>query len=410
MTKSARSPALIFIFITLLLNSAGFGLIMPVLPSLLEGLTGLTVEQAARWGGYLSVTYAVMNFIAGPILGSLSDRFGRRPVLLGSLAMMAIDYIIMALATTISWLFIGRLLTGISGATFSTADAYIADITEPEDRARAFGMMGAAFGIGFIFGPALGGLLGELSPRAPFYAAAALAAINVVFGAFVLPESLKPEDRRAFDMRRANPFGAFQHFSKLPKVAWFLIAVLAFQIAHFVFPSTWNFHGEARYGWSSAEIGLSLMAVGVGSAFSQAVLIGPLIKHFGPTQTAALGLGATCLALVGFAFASTGWMTYAILPLSALGGVATPALNALMSNQTPRNAQGELQGAIGGLQAMANIASPLLMTQVFASFSSGAVTGTPFYGAAFLLAAGLTLVAFLPFFIGVRRNLSNPPL
>jgi MFS transporter, DHA1 family, tetracycline resistance protein len=404
MTHASRPPALVFIFITLLLNSAGFGLIMPVLPSLLEELTGLTVAEAARWGGYLSVTYAVMNFVAGPVLGSLSDRFGRRPVLLGSLAMMAVDYMIMALATTMSWLFIGRLLTGISGATFSTANAYIADITEPENRARAFGMMGAAFGIGFILGPALGGLLGEISPRAPFYAAAALAALNVVFGIFVLPESLKTQDRRAFDILRANPFGAFRHFSKLPKVAWFLIALFAFQVAHFVFPSTWNFHGEARYGWSSAEIGLSLMAVGVGSAFSQAVLIGPLIKHFGPTRTAALGLAATVLSLVGFALASEGWMTYAILPLSALGGVATPALNALMSNQTPRNAQGELQGAIGGMQAMANIASPLLMTQVFASFSSGAATGTPLFGAAFALAAGLTVLAFIPFVIGVRRN------
>ncbi len=395
--------AFLFVIVTVALDMMGFGLIMPVLPTLMEEVTNLSVEDAVSWGGVLTATFALMNFLATPTLGNLSDRYGRRPVLLISIGTLAIDFLIMGFANTIWVLLIGRALSGISSATFSTANAYIADVTTKEERGRAFGMIGAAFGIGFVIGPALGAAFSMIGPRAPFFAAAGLAAINFLYGFFVLPESLSRENRRPFDWRRANPFGAFQHFRKLPKVVWFILACGVFSIAHSVYPSTWNFHGKIRYDWADWEIGLSLTLVGVGSAMVQGLLVGPLIRRLGPFRTALIGLSVNVAAMTAFALANQPWMAYAIIPLSALGGVGGPAMNTMMSNLTPGNAQGELHGATASIQALALVFSPLLMTQTLHHFSRD---GAPvhFPGAAFLLAAVITACAVVPFLIGMRAN------
>ncbi|WP_300396489.1 TCR/Tet family MFS transporter [Henriciella sp.] len=402
-TRKHGKNAFLFVIVCVAMDMIGFGIIIPVMPSLLEELTGNPAEETIVIAGYLMATYGLLNFVAMPTIGNLSDRFGRRPVLLVSIATLGIDFIIMGLADSVWLLFVGRALTGISSATFSTANAYIADVTEPEERGKAFGMIGAAFGIGFILGPALGGFLGSIDTRLPFFGAAALSILNFLYGAFVLPESLRKEDRRAFNITRANPFGAVKHFSRLPKVAWFIVAFGIFQFAHSVFPSTWNFYADIRYNWSEAQIGLSLAAVGLGSALTQVVLIGPSIKRFGPVRTALGGIVITVFSLTLFSLAVSGWMIYAIIPLSALGGVFGPSLNQVMSGLTPRNAQGELQGATASLNAFSVIFAPLLMTQTLHTFSA-ADAPVYFPGAAFLLAAILTGLSLIPFFLGVRAN------
>ncbi len=395
--------AFLFVIVTVAIDMMAFGLIIPVIPTLIQDLTGVPPENATLWIGALAATYALFNFFAGPILGALSDRFGRRPVLLGSIAMLGIDFIIMGLAGSIGVLFVGRALSGIGGATVSTANAYIADTTEPKDRAKAFGKIGAAFGFGFVFGPVFGGLLGEIDPRAPFFVAAGLAGLNFLYGWLVLPESLAPENRRPFQLARANPFGAARHFSKLPQVSWLLIAGGAYFFAHTVFPSTWAIHGEIRYDWSPREIGLSLGLVGLGASLVQALMMGPMIQRFGPVRTATFGLCTHVVTMAAYAFAFAPWMALLIIPFNALGGVATPAINSLMSTVTPRNAQGELQGATASLNALAMIFGPLTMNAVlFAATHSGSALRFP--GAAFLLASVITALVLIPFFRGVKAN------
>lgn len=395
--------AFVFVVVAVTLNMLSFGIIMPIMPSLLAELTGLPVELAAKENGWLAMTYAIANFIAMPFLGALSDRYGRRPVLLISIAMLGIDMLIMGLAPSIAVLFFGRALAGFFSATVSVANAYVADVTAPQDRGRAFGLLGAAFGLGFILGPVFGGLLGEVHIRLPFFVAAGIAGINFLYGLFVLPESLAPENRRHFNLARANPFGALRHFSKLPKVYWFILTIGVFQIAHAVYPSTWNYYGASRYGWSEWQIGLSLGAVGVGSALSQALLTGVLIRRIGAMRAAIFGISINVGAMTLFAFASEGWMIYPVIFLSALGGVTMPAINTITSNLTPANAQGELQGAQSSLMAFTLIFSPVLMTQVFASFAAPDAT-IHFPGAAFLLAAVITAMALLPFLRGAHEN------
>lgn len=400
--------AFFFVIVTVAIDMLAFGLIMPVLPALIRELTNATSEQATLWLGPLAATYAVMNFLFGPVIGALSDRFGRRPVLLASVATLAIDFLIMGLAHNIWLLFLGRALSGISGATYSTANAYIADVTAPEERGRAFGMIGAAFGFGFVFGPVLGGFLGEVDPRAPFLAGVVLALLNFLYGLFVLPESHAPENRRPFDLKRANPLGAAKHFSKLPQVSWFLIATGIFVLAHTVFPSTWNVYAEIRYDWTPKQIGFSLGLVGIGAAVVQAGLMGLILKRLGTVRTALLGYGVNIVCLIAYAFAVHGWMVYMIIPIGALGGVAGPAANSLMSTVTPRNAQGELQGAASSLNAMAMIIGPLAMnTTLFAFTREGAPIH--FAGAAFLLAGMLTAIAVIPFLRGVAVNRAAIP-
>lgn len=398
-----------FVIITVAIDMLAFGLIIPVVPTMVQELSNISAERATLYIGGLGTTYAFMNFLFGPMLGALSDRFGRRPVLLASIATLSIDFLIMGFANSIWLLFLGRALSGISGATYSTANAYIADVTEPENRGKAFGMVGAAFGFGFIFGPVMGGILGEFDPRAPFFAAAALALLNFCYGFFVLPESLEEEHRRPFVPSRSNPFGAVKHFSKLPHVSWFLVSAGVFFLAHTVYPSTWPIHGEIRYDWSPKEIGLSLGLVGLGAAVVQAGLIGIALKRFGAVRTALYGIIINALALFAYAFAGLGWVVFLIIPLGALGGVASPTLNSLMSTVTPKNAQGELQGASASLNSFAMIFGPMIMAGALFYFTE---PGTPlhFPGAAFLLAGILTAFSIIPFLRGVEANKEKLPI
>ena len=398
----ARQPAL-FVFVTVVLDSMGIGIIMPVMPDLLRELAGLSVGQAAIWGGYLAFSYALMQFLFSPAIGSLSDRYGRRPVLLVSLAMLGIDYLIMALAPNLWVLFVGRVLAGIAGATYSTATAYIADVTPRAERSAAFGLVGAAFGVGFILGPAIGGVMGEFGTRAPFYAAAALAFLNFTYGWLAVPESLAPANRRPFDWRRANPFGAVRQVARVPMIAWFVVAHFLFSMSHYVYPAIWSYYTKAAFAWSNAEIGLSLALVGVGFAVVQGGLIRVILRKLGEVRTALAGFAANVAAMVALAFATQGWMVYAMIPVTAIGAIVTPALTGLMANRTPDNAQGELQGVLASSQAIVSVISPLFMTQLFGAFTTA---GAPvhFPGAPFLAAAVLMALVVLPFARGLRQT------
>ncbi|MEM9738969.1 MAG: MFS transporter [Pseudomonadota bacterium] len=409
MTHSAESSprgggqAFFFVIVCVTLDMLAFGMIVPVMPDLLMELTGLPGAQAVAWAGPLTATFALVNFLVMPTIGGLSDRFGRRPVLLASVATLAVDFLIMGFANSIWLLFLGRALSGASSATLSTANAYIADTTTQEQRGRAFGMIGAAFGIGFVLGPAFGGLLGTIDPRAPFFAAAAVAFANFLYGYLVLPESLKPERKRPFELSRANPFGALKHFSKLPKVSWFLAGGGIYALAHSVYPSTWSFHGEIRYDWGPNEIGFSLAFVGATSALVQWFLMDPVLKRFGVVHTALYGYGINIVGMCAFAFAFAPWMVYPIIAFTALAGVTTPAMNTLMSNLTPENAQGELHAASASINALAISIAPILLTQTLYYFSSGAAP-IDFPGAAFLLAGILVGCALVPILVGIGKN------
>ncbi len=400
-TRKLGKNAFFFIIVTVFIDMMAFAVIMPSMPQLMSELTGLPIADVSPWGGYITTVYAVMNFVSQPVLGNLSDRFGRRPILLVSIGTLAIDFLIMGFAHSIWLLFLGRFLSGISGATHSTAAAYIADTTEPHQRAQAFGMLGAAFGLGFILGPAIGGPLGQIDPRFPFFASAALAGINFCYGMFVLPESLDNEHRRKFDWKRANAFGAFRHFSKVPYLAWFMLALGLFNFSHWVYPATFNYFGAVRYGWDPGMLGWSLAAVGVGSAIVQGGLVGPAIKRFGPTRTAVFGFIICIITFAAYALAGQGWMIFAIIPFGALAGLLGPSMNQIMSSRAPKNAQGELQGAIASVQALGNIFAPLAMTQTFFYFTH---SGAPVYfpGAAFALAAIVCTISLIPLVMGLR--------
>ncbi len=402
-TRAPGRNAFLFVLVTVAIDMIGFGLIMPVTPTLISELTGLPLERAAPWGGYLATVYALLNFLAGPTIGSISDRFGRRPVLLLAMAALGANFLLMGVAQSILVLFIGRVLSGVAGATMSTASAYIADVTEPERRGQAFGLIGAAFGVGFILGPILGGLLGELDTRAPFFAAAALSLLNLLYGAFVLPESLPPERRRPFDLARANPLGAFRHFRKLPRVSLLIATLGIFHFSQMLFPVIWAFFTEIRFGWDTRTVGISLGLVGLSSALVQGGLIGPVLRALGPTRTALFSMIAGALALVGYALATREWMIYVLIFAGALMGMAPPAVNAIASGRVEPDAQGELQGAVASINALATIVSPIVMTQTLSHFSrEGAAVYFP--GAPFLVAAVAMLLAIVPLWLGVRAS------
>lgn len=392
MGRGPSKHALAFIFFTVLIDSIGFGVIMPVMPNLIVELTGETVAHATLIAGGLLTSYAVMQFMCGPIMGNLSDRFGRRPVLLASLAAFAIDYAIMGFAPTLAWLFVGRLLAGVAGAVYSPAWAYVADISTPEKRAESFGRMGAAFGLGFILGPMIGGFLGELGPRAPFFAAAALGALNFVYGAFVLPESLSKENRRTFEWTRANPLGTLLALRRYPAVITLAGGVFLWQLAHQVYPGTWAFFAEIRFNWTPAMIGASLAFVGVLMAFTQGYLTGKIVPRIGELRTAILGVTSGALSMAMLAFATESWMAYAAMSAGVFQGLAYPSMNAIMSKQVAPDQQGELQGAVASMMSLTTIMGPLLMTQILGRFS-GAGAPVFFPGAAFALATGLALGA-----------------
>lgn len=395
--------ALFFVLATVCLDAICFGIIIPVLPDLIREVTNTDYSAAAVWGGFLSFAYATMQFAFGPTVGNLSDRFGRRPVLLTSLAVLAVDFLIMALAPALIVLFIGRVIAGVAAATHSTANAFVADISAKEDRAKNFGLIGAAFGAGFILGPLIGGVVGEWGTRAPFFAAAVLAFVNFCYGYIVLPETLPPEKRRPFAWRRANPVGGAMQVSRVPMVGWFLVSLLLFEIGHFVYPAIWAYYTKEAHGWTSAEVGLSLALVGVGFVIVQGWLIRIILPRFGEVRTAIGGFVIGIIGLLGLAFATSTWMVYALIPLTALGMVVTPSLSALMANRTPDDAQGELQGVRTSIAGITMIISPVFMTQLFGHFTG---SDAPFYfpGAPFFAAAILMAMALIPFAIGLRRS------
>jgi len=390
-----RLPILV-ILATVMIDSMGFGLIIPVMPDLIREVMGGDLAAAAIWGGFLATAFAIMQFLCGPLLGNLSDRYGRRPVLLVSLAVMSVDYVIMALADNIWLLFFGRIIAGITAATHATALAYMADISSPEDKAKAFGLVGAGFGIGFVLGPVMGGLLGEYGTRAPFWAAAFLAGANALFGWFVLKETVTDATRRAFQWRRANPLGALKALGHLPAMNRLLVVFFLYQIATAVYPSIWPYFTAERFNWEPGMIGLSLAIYGVGFALVQGTLIAPSIRIFGNRNTVMIGLAIEVAAFLFLAFVTSGLLMLITVPIAALGALGLPALQGIMSRRVPDDAQGELQGMLASLTSLTHVIAPLVMTQTFAYFSSSTA---PFYlpGAPFLLSALLMLLAIAVF-------------
>ena len=405
--RKPGKSALLFVLVTVLLDSMGFGVIIPVMPELIMELTGEGLSRAAVYSGWLGFVYAALQFLFAPILGNLSDRFGRRPVLLYAVASLGLDYIVMGLAPTITWLFIGRAVSGIAGASFTPAHAYIADVSPPEKRAQSFGMMGAAFGAGFILGPALGGMLGELGPRAPFFAAAALSLLNFTYGYFVLPETLDPAKRRAFDLRRANPVGTLLQIRKHPVVLGLLAVVFLWQVAHQAMPSTWSFYTMYKFSWTEAIVGGSLAFVGTIMVLGQSTLPRVVIPRLGERRTAMIAMTVGGVGYAGYAFASQGWMMFAWLVTWLLGALTMPSIQAVMSHRVAADAQGELQGAVGSLHSLSAIIAPPLMTQMFRYFTAEEAP-IHFPGAPFLLASALAIAGMVLFWKATHTVVKEP--
>lgn len=389
-----RKPALAFIFITLVLDILGIGLIVPVLPKLVKHFGHGDIADASGTYGTLAALYALMQFLCAPLLGSLSDRFGRRPVILGSLLGSGLDYVLLAFAPNLGWFYAGRIIAGVTGANFSAATAYIADISPPEKRAANFGLIGAAFGLGFILGPALGGVLGDIDLRLPFLVAGGLTLLNWLYGVFVLPESLAPENRRAFSWARSNPIGVLRELRRHPVVlglagTWFL-----FSLAHQVFPGTWVLYTEARFGWSAKAAGWSLALVGLCAALVQGGLTRKIIPLLGERTTVILGLSLTAAVCVAYGFAWEGWMLYVLIVFGSLAGVTSPAVQGLISRSVGADEQGGVQGALTGLSSIAGFLGLKLAAGLFGHFiRPEASVRVP--GAAFFCSAALLFIALL---------------
>ena len=388
-----RKAAIGFIFITLLIDVTGLGLIIPVVPKLIEDLLHTTnISKVALFGGLLTFSYAIMQFLFAPVLGNLSDKYGRRPVLLFSLLGFGLDYILLAFAPSIGWLFVGRIIAGITGASMTTASAYIADISTPETRAQNFGMIGAAFGLVFIVGPMIGGLLGEMGPRIPFLVAAGLALLNAAYGYFVLPESLDASNRRAFDWKRANPISSLKNLSRFPAVAGLIISFFLIYVASHAVQSNWSYFNIEKFKWSPKMIGISLAVVGVLVSLVQGVLVRFVNPKIGNERSVYVGLGLYTIGLVLFGLASQSWMMFVFLIPYCLGGISGPGLQAIISGSVPANEQGELQGSLTSIISITSIVGPLVMSNLFAFFT-GPIAPFYFPGAPFMLAALLMLLS-----------------
>lgn len=381
-----------FIFITLMIDVTGLGLIIPVLPKLIQELIHGNISDASKYGGFLTFTYAIMQFLFAPVLGGLSDRYGRRPVLLFSLFGFGLDYLFLSFAPSIGWLFFGRAVAGITGASFTTATAYIADISTPENRAQNFGMVGAAFGLGFIIGPVIGGLLGSFGPRIPFMVAAGLSFANWLYGYFVLPESLAKDKRRKFQWKRANPLGSLKQLSKYPGLTGLIAAFFLVYLASHAVHSNWSFFTIEKFHWSEKMIGISLGVVGLLVALVQGGLIRIVNPILGNEKSVYIGLLLYTAGLFLFAFASSSWMMFAFLIPYCMGGIAGPALQSIISGNVPPDEQGELQGALTSLISLSSIAGPPMMTGLFAYYTKPG-NKVHFSGAAFLLGGMLMLAS-----------------
>lgn len=387
--------ALFFIFITLLIDVIGIGLIIPVLPGLIQSLTGEGLSYASKIGGWLMFSYAAMQFIAAPVLGGLSDKFGRRPVLLFSLLGLGIDYVFQALAPALGWLFLGRLIAGVFGGSFTTATAYIADISTPGKRSQNFGLIGTAFGIGFIIGPVLGGVVGDyFGTRAPFVLAAILSFVNVTYGYFVLPESHPQKNRSDFQWRKANPLSSLLYLRKYPLVISMLSIIFLLHLAAHAVQSNWTYYTMFKFDWSEATVGYSLGLVGILVASVQGGLIRVLIPRTGNAKAVFMGLSLNIMSLILFGFATQGWMMLAILIPYALGGVTSPAVQGIMSNEVPVHEQGKLHGAATSVMSITSIIGPLMMNNIFSYFSQDNPI-IVFSGMAFLVAAVLSSSALV---------------
>ena len=392
---TARKPALGFIFVTLVLDILGIGLIIPILPKLVEQLGGGGIEKATHIYGWLAALYSLMQFIFAPLLGSLSDRFGRRPVILGSLFGSGLDYFLLAFAPSLSWFFVGRIIAGITGANFAAATAYIADISPPEKRAANFGLIGGAFGLGFIIGPLLGGVLGKYGLHVPFFVAGGLTMINWFYGLFVLPESLAPENRRAFSWKLSNPIGSLYGLRRHPLAFGLAGAFFLFNFSHQVYPSIWVLYTSYRYDWTPTQTGFSLALVGVMAAIVQGGLTRVIVRKLGEANTVLLGLTVFAIAFVCYGLAPKGWMTYIVIVFGSLGGVTGPTIQGLISRDVGANEQGGVQGSLTSLVSISGIIGPPVMTGLFGYYISKQapfiLPGVSFFFAALLVSVALFL-------------------
>jgi DHA1 family tetracycline resistance protein-like MFS transporter len=394
--------AFVFIFITIIIDSTGLGIIIPSLPSLVADVSNVGVSESAKYYGIILGSYALMQFIFSPIIGSLSDHYGRRPILLMSLFGLGLDYVFMYFAPSIAWLVIGRCLSGMFGASYTTASAYIADISTPENKTKNFGLVGAAFGIGFIIGPAIGCLLGDFNMRAPFLFAAGLSLLNLIYGAFVLKESLALENRRNFSFTRANPIGAFFQLKKYKNFAWVFVVIFLLFFGAMAIQSTWNYYTMEKFGWKIKDVGLSLTFVGICIALIQGALAGTLSKKIGNIKTAYLSISITIITMILIGAASQSWMIYCLMLPYAFSGLADPAIRAILSNKTSESEQGELQGVITSVLSIAEILGPPIMMALFYFFTTH--TKSPIYGIPFYFGALIVTVALILFYRIVKKE------
>ncbi len=388
------NKSLVFIFITVLVDVIGIAIIIPVIPDIIKGLTGEGISEAATYGGLLAGSYALMQFLFSPVLGELSDRYGRRPILLISLLGLGIDYIFFAFAPTVIWLFVGRFIAGIFGASFSVANAYIADISTKENKAKNFGLIGVAFGVGFMIGPVIGGLLGKFGTEVPFLFSAGLTLLNFMFGLFFIPESLPKEKRRKVNFKKMIPFVSIGALSKHKYLFGLIIAFILANLAGQVMPSTWSYFTMENYGWEELDVGISLGVVGLLVGIVQGGLIGWVVKKYGNKKVILAGFTLWTIGMILFSFAYNQWLLFAFLPTYILGGIAGPTLQGVISNQVPENEQGNLQGALTSMNSLTSIIGPLIFSFTFTYFTKDEAP-TYFPGAAFALGAVILIVATL---------------
>ena len=403
MASNKKSAAIGFIFITMLIDITGWGIIIPVIPKLIKELIHGDVSEAAKIGGWLTFAYAITQFVFAPFIGNLSDKFGRRPIILLSLFAFSMDYLLLAFAPTITWLFIGRIIAGISGASITTASAYIADVSTPENRAKNFGMIGAAFGLGFIIGPVIGGLLGQYGSRVPFYAAAVLCLLNFLYGYFILPESLSKDNRRAFSLKRANPIGAFMNLRKYPKLIGLVVSIFLLYTASHAVHSNWSYFTMYKFNWDEKMVGISLGAIGLLVGIVQGGLIRVINPKLGNEKSIYVGMALYTVGMFLFATATKSWMMFAFLIPYCLGGIAGPAMQAVISSQVPANEQGEIQGTLSSLMSASAIVGPPMMSTVFYYFTHKEAP-FQFAGAPFVLGGILMFLSTIIAYFSFKNN------